>query len=121
LPSFKGRPDFPFAESVMRTIKYNPAYPERPFADLAEARAWVATFVAWYNEVHLHSGICFVTPSQRHHGQDVAILDHHHAVYTAARERNPARWTGKTRNWARPETVILNPSPASRQQSACVN
>jgi transposase InsO family protein len=113
--------DNPFAESVMRTIKYSPAYPERPFADLAEARAWVSTFVAWYNEEHLHSGIRFVSPSQRHHGQDVAILEHRHAVYTAARKRNPERWTGKTRNWARPGTVILNPSLSARQQGASVN
>ncbi|MEX1361729.1 MAG: IS3 family transposase [Nannocystaceae bacterium] len=117
MPSFS-RPrvsdDNPFAESVMRTIKYNPAYPEQPFADLAEAQAWVATFVAWYNEEHLHSGIRFVTPSQRHHGQDIAILAHRHEVYTAARRCHPERWTGKTRNWTRPMTVILNPSRSSK-------
>jgi transposase InsO family protein len=110
--------DNPFAESVMRTIKYCPSYPQEPFADLGAAQAWVATFVAWYNEEHLHSGIGFVTPSQRHHGRDVAILDHRRAVYTAARERHPERWTGSIRNWARPETVILNPSPATRKANA---
>ena len=26
--------------------------------------------VGWYNDVHLHSGIRFVTPSQRHGGLD---------------------------------------------------
>ena len=123
MPSFS-RPhvsdDNAFAESVMRTIKYNPAYPERPFADLAEAEAWVATFVAWYNDEHLHSGIRFVTPSQRHHGQDIAVLDHRHKVYLDARARHPERWTGKTRNWARPTTVILNPSPATRKQTAAM-
>ena len=124
MPSFS-RPhvsdDNAFAESVMRTIKYNPAYPERPFAELAEARAWVATFVAWYNDEHLHSGIKFVTPSQRHHGSDVAILGHRHDVYAAARQRHPERWTGATRNWQRPTTVILNPSNASRRQAATTN
>jgi putative transposase len=115
MPSFS-RPnvsdDNAFAESVMRTIKYNPAYPDRPFADLAAARAWVAAFVAWYNEEHLHSGIQFVTPAQRHHGLDVGILAHRHEVYKAARARNPERWTGKTRNWERPSTVVLNPGRA---------
>ena len=115
MPSFS-RPhvsdDNPFAESVMRTIKYNPAYPDRPFADLAAARDWVATFVAWYNEEHLHSGIQFVTPAQRHHGLDVAILAHRHEVYKAARARNPERWTGETRNWEHPGVVVLNPGPA---------
>jgi putative transposase len=115
MPSFS-RPnvsdDNAFAESVMRTIKYNPAYPDRPFADLEAARAWVATFVAWYNEEHLHSGIQFVTPAQRHHGLDIEILAHRHEVYTGARDRNPERWTGKTRNWEHPSTVVLNPAPA---------
>ncbi len=114
MPSFS-RPsvsdDNAFAESVMRTIKYNPAYPDRPFVDLAEARAWVATFVAWYNNEHLHSGIRFVTPRQRHLGLDVAILAHRHRVYAAARARHPERWTGPTRNWSRPSIVVLNPEP----------
>lgn len=124
MPSFS-RPhvsdDNAFAEAIMRTIKYNPAYPERPFSDLPEAEAWVATFLAWYNDEHLHSGIRFVTPSQRHHGQDIAILEHRHQVYLAARERNPQRWTRNTRNWTRPETVILNPSPATRKLTARTN
>lgn len=114
MPSFS-RPsvsdDNAFAESVMRTIKYNPAYPDRPFGNLAEARAWVATFVAWYNDEHLHSGIRFVTPTQRHLGLDVQILAHRHRVYTAACTRHPDRWTGPTRNWARPNVVVLNPEP----------
>lgn len=104
--------DNAFAESVMRTIKYNPAYPAHPFVDLESARAWVATFVVWYNEEHLHCGIRFVTPSQRHHGLDVAILAHRQEVYLAARARHPERWTGKTRCWKRPEIVILNPTKA---------
>lgn len=120
MPSFS-RPhvsdDNAFAESVMRTIKYNPAYPQRPFGGLTEAQAWVATFVAWYNEEHLHSGIKFVTPSQRHHGQDVGILSHRHDLYIAARRRNPRRWTGKTRDWSRPTTVILNPSSTTKKQA----
>ncbi len=121
MPSFS-RPrvsdDNPFAESVMRTVKYNPAYPDRPFADLAEAEAWVTAFVAWYNDEHLHSGINFVTPSQRHYGQDIEILEHRNRVYLEARARNPERWLGKTRSWARPATVYLNPSPATRDQIA---
>jgi len=120
MPSFS-RPsvsdDNAFAESVMRTIKYNPAYPERPFADLDAARQWVATFVAWYNDEHLHSGIRFVTPAQRHHGLDVAILAHRHEIYTAARVRHPERWTGSTRNWARPKIVTLNPEPVRGERS----
>lgn len=28
----------------------------------------------WYNQEHKHSGLKFVTPAQRHNGQDTAIL-----------------------------------------------
>lgn len=111
MPSFS-RPrvsdDNAFAESVIRTVKYHPSYPDRPFADLDDARAWLLAFVAWYNEEHLHSGIAFVTPAQRHHGLDVAILAHRHDVYERARDRRPERWTRNTRNWEQPKTVFLN-------------
>jgi putative transposase len=113
--------DNPFAESIMRTVKYCPTYPDRPFADLEAARAWVAQFVAWYNDEHLHSGIRFVTPSQRHHGQDIEILAHRHKVYLAARQRHPERWTGKTRCWDRPQTVTLNRSSTSQTKNSSVN
>ncbi|MBC8069809.1 MAG: IS3 family transposase [Deltaproteobacteria bacterium] len=116
MPSFS-RPhvsnDNAFAESVMRTVKYDPSYPDGPFADLAAARAWVATFVAWYNDEHLHSGISFVTPAQRHHGHDIAILEHRKATYAAARARRPDRWTGKTRCWDRHAVVRLNPQTST--------
>jgi len=116
MPSFS-RPhvsdDNPFAESVMRTVKYNPSYPDGPFADLEAARSWVAGFVDWYNEEHLHSGIGFVTPAQRHHGQDLAILEHRKATYAAAKKRRPDRWSGKTRRWDRPAVVRLNPQTSA--------
>jgi putative transposase len=111
MPSFS-RPrvsdDNAFAESVIRTVKYHPSYPQRPFVDLEAARAWVNTFVAWYNDEHLHSGIAFVTPAQRHRGLDIAILAHRHDVYERARARRPDRWTRNTRRWEQPKTVFLN-------------
>jgi len=123
MPSFS-RPrcsnDNPFSESLFGTMKGLPAYPEDGrFESDAAARAWVEAFVHWYNHVHLHSAIRFVTPADRHFGRDVAILEARHAVYQAARQRNPERWTGETRDWSPPRTVRLNPKrtpdrPASR-------
>lgn len=112
LPSFS-RPgvsnDNPFSEALFRTLKYSPAYPTQPFADLTAAAAWVAHFVHWYNHVHQHSAIRFVTPADRHTGRDVAILAARHVLYTAARARTPARWRGATRDWSPITTVRLNP------------
>lgn len=110
VPSFS-RPrvsdDNPFPEALFRTLKYRPEYPERAFADLATARAWVEQFVRWYNYEHLHSGIRFVTPHQRHSGLDLEILERRHAVYQDARRRHPERWSRETRNWTSVDAVEL--------------
>ena len=112
IPSFS-RPsvsdDNPYAESLFRTLKYTPAFPNQPFASLADARAWVARFVHWYNEEHRHSKIRFVTPGQRHRGEDIAILANRHRVYQTAQQANPARWSRHTRDWTPIDHVWLNP------------
>ncbi|MCH8530732.1 MAG: IS3 family transposase, partial [Saccharospirillum sp.] len=58
----------------------------------------------------LHSGINFVTPGARHRGEDKALLAQRKMVYEAAKEKNPQRWSGETRNWTPVEAVALNPS-----------
>jgi putative transposase len=108
--------DNPFAEAIFRTLKYRPGYPKKPFADLVEATAWVAGFVHWYNHEHLHSGIRFVRPIDRHEGRDKAILAARHGVYTKAKARTPRRWTRGTRNWKPVGPVRLNPE----KREACI-
>ncbi len=66
-------------------------------------------FVCWYNLVHQHSGLKFVTPAQRHAGQSARILRQREQVYAAAKSRHPERWTGPTRNWELKDEVWLNP------------
>lgn len=65
--------------------------------------------VHWYNVDHRHSGIRYVSPAQRHAGNDREILAARHDVYLQARERHPARWSGRTRNWTPIGAVTLNP------------
>ena len=101
--------DNAYAEALFRTAKYRPEFPSKGFADLDGARAWAAAFVHWYNVDHRHSGIGYVSPAQRHAGDDHAILAARHALYAKARERNPARWSRHTRNWSPIGAVTLNP------------
>ena len=101
--------DNAYAESLFRTAKYRPEFPTKGFADLDQARDWAANFGHWYNFDHRHSGIRYVSPAQRHAGDDHAILAARHALYINARELNPARWSGNTRNWAPIGPVTLNP------------
>jgi putative transposase len=101
--------DNAYAEALFRTAKYRPGFPSAGFADPAEARQWAAAFVYWYNHEHHHSGIRYVTPAQRHAGGDGSVLAARHALYQRARERNPRRWSGRTRNWTPIGAVTLNP------------
>jgi transposase InsO family protein len=101
--------DNAYVESLFRTAKYRPEFPDKGFADLDEARAWAAHFVRWYNHEHRHSGIRYVSPAQRHAGDDAVILAARHELYVQARQRNPRRWSGATRNWTPIGAVTLNP------------
>ena len=66
--------DNAYAESLFRTAKYRPEFPTKGFADLDQARTWANGFVHWYNFDHRHSGIRYVSPAQRHAGDDHEIL-----------------------------------------------
>lgn len=99
--------DNPFAESLFRTCKYRPQFPGA-FASLDEARAWMLRFVRWYNHEHKHRNLNFVSPSQRHRGDDVAIFTKRIAVYEQARAKHPVRWSRGIRNWSLPNEVWLN-------------
>lgn len=101
--------DNAYAESLFRTCKYRPGYPNRPFAGLEEARQWVQGFVRWYNHEHKHSSLKFVTPQQRHQGLAEQVLNQRKQVYEAAKARQPQRWSKGTRNWELENVVWLNP------------
>ena len=70
---------------------------------------------------HRHSAIRFVTPHERHAGQDGALLAKRADIYEAAKAANPQRWSGATRNWDPVLVVHLNPEkhdidPASQKE-----
>ena len=112
VPSFS-RPhvsdDNPYIESLFRTLKYRPGASNMRFDTLDEAVRWVHAFVRWYNEEHLHSGIGFVTPNDRHQGRDIPLLEARRRLYKRANAAHPERWTGKVRSWNRPRKVRLHP------------
>jgi transposase InsO family protein len=100
--------DNPYSESLFRTMKYRPEYPERPFPSLEAAANWMDSFVDWYNHEHRHSAIRFVTPAQRHDGREIEILAQRRILYERARRNRPERWTGRVRNWNPISVVVLN-------------
>jgi transposase InsO family protein len=110
--------DNAFAEALFRTAKYRPEFPVAGFADLAAARRWASDFVRWYNDEHRHSAIRYVTPGQRHAGQDHHLLGARHALYQVARAHSPRRWSRQTRNWTPIGAVTLNPERTAAIHSA---
>jgi transposase InsO family protein len=120
VPSFS-RPsvsdDNPYSESLFRTLKYTPAYPNKPFQNIEAAREWVHLFVRWYNLEHRHSAIQFVTPDQRHRGEDRELLKKRRQIYESAKQRNPQRWSRGIRDWYRISEVWLNPSKRPEKQN----
>jgi putative transposase len=101
--------DNPFSESLFKTMKYRTWYPENPFQNLEACVTWMRKFVNWYNHKHLHSGLKYVTPNQRHTGDDEAIFEKRKATYQNAKNEHPERWARETRNWEKDKFVVLNP------------
>lgn len=111
--------DNAYVESFFRTLKYGPSWPSQGFTSLDQAREWVQQFMQWYNHEHQHSKIRFVTPAQRHRGDDRAVLTQRASVYAQAKQANPARWSGNTRDWSVITEVTLNPErPAEGKKAA---
>ncbi|MEQ8156461.1 MAG: IS3 family transposase [Clostridiaceae bacterium] len=101
--------DNPYSESLFKTMKYIPSFPGNGFATLQDARVWVKKFVYWYNHVHLHSGIQYLTPYQRHYDLSENIIEKRKQVYSMAKEKHPERWSKEIRKWELPKYVSLNP------------
>lgn len=122
LPSYS-RPrvsnDNAFIESLFRVLKYRPQWPSSGFATLDEARIWVEYFVRWYNTEHRHSKLNFVTPVQRHTGQDCLLLTQRKAVLEQAKQANPLRWGSRpVRNCQPVGPVTLNPEKEAEIKQA---
>ena len=108
--------DNAYSESLFRTAKYRPNYPEHGFETLADAREWILNFVNWYNNEHHHSAIKFVTPAERHRNLDTTVLAKRHTVYQQAKAKDPERWARETRDWSPVGSVTLNPKSADNNE-----
>ncbi len=86
--------DNPFSESQFKTLKYHPCFPGN-FGSQEDALAYGRTFFPWYNEVHKHSGIGFMTPEQVHYGIVPQILETRSNAMAKAFLANPVRWNGR--------------------------
>lgn len=99
--------DNAYSESLFKTVKYRPEYPGKGFKNKAEANEWMHEFVYWYNFMHKHSGIGYVTPDQKHRQEDVKILKRREKVYKDAKLKNPERFINGIKNFNIERSVEL--------------
>jgi putative transposase len=101
-----------------RVSNDNPYSESLWFANISDAREWVTRFVYWYNHVHMHSGIKYLTPYQRHYCLDKIIIENRKRVYAKAKENHPERWSREIRNWNLPKYMSLN--PIKEEELTCI-
>lgn len=102
--------DNPYSESLFKTLKYGPEFPER-FGSLSEARRFMDEFTQWYNHEHRHTGIGLHTPADVHFGLAAATAADRRTVLAQARARHPHRFGGITtapKILDLPDTVWIN-------------
>jgi transposase InsO family protein len=113
--------DNPFSEAQFRTFKYRPEFPDR-FGSLEHACGISHELFTWYNNVHHHSGLSYLTPADVHHGRAALILEGRHRTRLAAYAAHPERFVqGPPRLEALPTAVWINPprpSAASEDSAA---
>jgi hypothetical protein len=108
-----GRPhvsdDNPYSEAQFKTLKYRPDFPER-FGSLEDARAHSQQFFQWYNGIHRHSGIGFMTPETVHYGRAQSLFQQRTKTLNGAFLTNPKRFKGKAPHPHRlPIAAWINP------------
>ena len=59
--------DNPYSESQFKTLKYSPEFPER-FGSLPDTWSFLGDFFLWYNTMHHHSALGWLTPYDVHYG-----------------------------------------------------
>ena len=112
--------DNPYSESLFKTMKYGPVFPER-FGSLWEARQFMDTFTDWYNHEHRHTGIGLHTPADVHFGLATDKAANRRTVLTQARARHPHRFgtVGAPKILDLPDTAWINrPAHNTTQETA---
>jgi transposase InsO family protein len=99
--------DNPFSESLFKTVKYDPACPER-FDSLVHAREWTAAFMHRYTTEHRHSALGRHTPAQVHYGTAAAVQQDRQRKLDAYWVAYPERFRRRPRAPQLPQPTGIN-------------
>ncbi len=104
--------DNPYSESLFRTIKYCPWWPENGFRTIDEARSWLSRFTRWYNLEHKPAVLSMLLRMNAI-AELMQNTGSQKKVYREARKRHPERWSKQLRDWELIQAVYLNPEKRS--------
>jgi putative transposase len=99
--------DNPYSEAQLKTLKYNPRFPDR-FDSLQDARTFCRQFFDWYNREHHHSGLALLTPADVHFGQTGEILRARAQTLLDAYQAHPERFNRPPQPKRPPKDVWIN-------------
>jgi Transposase and inactivated derivatives len=100
--------DNPYSEAQFKTLKYRPEFPER-FGSIQDARSFCRGFFSWYNTLHRHSGIAYLTPEMVHYEHAADVIDARRAVLLEAYASHPERFVkAAPRPLELPKAVWIN-------------
>jgi putative transposase len=100
--------DNPYSESQFKTLKYHPEFPDR-FGSLQDVRSFLLDFFQWYNTMHHHSGLGWMTPYDVHYGLAGQRFGEREETLRKAFEATPERFVGGVpKPPALPQAVWIN-------------
>lgn len=83
--------DNPYSESLFKTLKYRPDFPEL-FGCIEDARKFCLDFFEWYNTSHKHSGIAMLTPENVHYDNIEEIVSKRQIVMNEMYKKHSQRF-----------------------------
>jgi putative transposase len=120
--------DNPFSESQFKTLKYHPEFPER-FGSVQDTRSFLGDFFLWYNTMHHHSALGWLTPHDVHYGLAATRRAEREATLRKAFAATPQRfvrgvpippalpqavWINKPRTLGEPDRISVVEEPGER-------
>ena len=97
--------DNPYSESLFKTLKYRPDFPEC-FGCIEDSRNFCRDFFNWYNKEHKHSGIAWLTPEALHYGKDNEVVLKRQIVMDLVYKKNPERFVKGVTLIKKPDTKV---------------
>ena len=99
--------DNPYSESNFLTIKYFRDFPGK-FENLSAGREYFGTYFNNYNDEFRHSGIQFLSPSDRHFGQEPKILTERNRIVQLFYNEKQHRYSGEAKQFKSILEVNIN-------------